>query len=1098
MIKRRTLSLLLALALIFSCLPQLSLTAFAADAHGTCGKDLEWKFDESSGMLTILGTGDMELYDGDDAPWDSIRGKITSVIVDDGVTSISNYAFSDCPLLNSVTIHSDVQSIGGNTFSGCEQLRTVELDTEIVEDWFCNNPWIETVDIGPNTGEIGDKAFAYCSNLKRVSISDGVRVIGERAFLECENLSELYLGKGLETIGPFAFQYCESLKKLRLPDGLKEMGEYAFASTQIGSVVIPDGVTEISSGLFSGCRLLTSVTLHDRMTGIGVSAFHSCTGLRSIDLPKSVKAIEDGAFGECTSLTRIVLPPVKSVNMYCFEDCTALKEVTLPEGLEMIQTGAFEGCTSLKSISLPMSTKYIGSRSFWKTGLAEIIIPYHVKHIDGIPFHIKQPESGEIDFTIYGYENSYGQEYAASIEVPFVALDGTIEAFLDVPKECFYRQALGWALEENVTNGVSPDSFAPNRACTRAQVATFLWRAAGSPEPESTEMPFVDVKTGSFYEKAVAWAVENGITNGVDRTHFGPDKTCTRGQVVTFLWRAAGCPEPENTESAFRDLKKGGFYLDAVAWAVENEVTNGLSADTFGPDANCTRAQVVTFLHRAKNIPGPEVVIPEPELTEVNAFLIWGASDGLSVWSKVKVSSKKELRKYLDSCFLNNYVRGFDIEKYTDAYFANNDLLFMPLNICGSLPEYSIESVSETEDKISVELFRPYGIETDDMCAWILVLETAKSKSDRTVSVTKNLALAVDTSWYNEEDDTFTISTDRQLAGLAQIVNSGTDFSGKTVQLENSICLSDHYTFWNDGAGWIPIGQKDAPFRGHFDGNNKTISDLHISDGELEYAGLFGYIDGGKVENLRLTEVSVSGKDHVGGIVGSMNTLDWSPEDPSVDCAAVKNCFVTGEIEGKSFAGGIAGDLSCGYINDCYSGASVTGGNYMGGIVGAAGLCGIENCYSTGQISGKICVGGIAGEFGGGSLYTCYATGKISGTESVGGIAGQHSAVELSIIRDCAALNDSVSGTKDVGRISGVNREGSQSNNCALDCMDISEGGTEKTTLLNTHDQIDGADISMEDAKKAAFWTESMGFNAAVFAIADGSYPILSSLNLFE
>ena len=199
--------------------------------------------------------------------------------------------------------------------------------------------------------------------------------------------------------------------------------------------------------------------------------------------------------------------------------------------------------------------------------------------------------------------------------------------FKDMPaRDNWAHTPIDWAFASGITAGTSATQFSPAKGCTRGQVVTFLWRVSGCPEPESTEMPFVDVKAGSFYEKAVVWAVENGITNGVTESTFCPDRTCTRGQIVTFLWRAAGCPEPENTESAFRDLKKGGFYLDAVAWAVENEVTNGLSADTFGPDANCTRAQVVTFLHRAKNIPGPAVVIPEPELTEVNAFLIRGAS----------------------------------------------------------------------------------------------------------------------------------------------------------------------------------------------------------------------------------------------------------------------------------------------------------------------------------------------------------------------------------------------------------------------------------------------------------------------------------------
>ena len=130
-------------------------------------------------------------------------------------------------------------------------------------------------------------------------------------------------------------------------------------------------------------------------------------------------------------------------------------------------------------------------------------------------------------------------------------------------------------------------------------MVTFLWRAAGCPEPKSAETPFKDLKSGAFYEKAVAWAVEEGITKGVSDTSFAPDDTCTRGQIVTFLWRFRGETEPKSTSTPFTDLKSGAFYEKAVAWAVENEVTNGMTATTFGPDETCTRGQVVTFLYRA-------------------------------------------------------------------------------------------------------------------------------------------------------------------------------------------------------------------------------------------------------------------------------------------------------------------------------------------------------------------------------------------------------------------------------------------------------------------------------------------------------------------
>jgi len=165
----------------------------------------------------------------------------------------------------------------------------------------------------------------------------------------------------------------------------------------------------------------------------------------------------------------------------------------------------------------------------------------------------------------------------------------------------FYYDAVYWAFnaDPQITNGVDDTHFGPDNACTRGHVVTFLWRAAGEPEPKSTKTPFTDLKPGAFYEKAVAWAVEEGITKGMTDTTFAPDGKCNRGQIVTFLWRFKGEPAPKSTKTPFTDLKPGAFYENAVAWAVENDVTKGMTETTFGPDATCTRGQVVTFLYRA-------------------------------------------------------------------------------------------------------------------------------------------------------------------------------------------------------------------------------------------------------------------------------------------------------------------------------------------------------------------------------------------------------------------------------------------------------------------------------------------------------------------
>ena len=170
--------------------------------------------------------------------------------------------------------------------------------------------------------------------------------------------------------------------------------------------------------------------------------------------------------------------------------------------------------------------------------------------------------------------------------------------FTDVAEGAYYADAVAWAIQNKVTSGVSATTFAPNASCTRGQMVTFLWKAAGSPEPKSLTTAFTDVKSGAYYEKAVAWAVENKVTTGTSATTFSPDATVTRGQSVTFLWKANNSPAAEGT-SAFTDVAASAYYASAVNWAVEKGVTSGMSATTFSPNSNCTRAQIVTFLYRA-------------------------------------------------------------------------------------------------------------------------------------------------------------------------------------------------------------------------------------------------------------------------------------------------------------------------------------------------------------------------------------------------------------------------------------------------------------------------------------------------------------------
>ena len=188
-----------------------------------------------------------------------------------------------------------------------------------------------------------------------------------------------------------------------------------------------------------------------------------------------------------------------------------------------------------------------------------------------------------------------------TIEVIFVKANGNPQTgvFVDVATGSYYEDAVDWAVENGITQGTDDTHFSPDGICTRAQAATFLWRAAGSPKPETRTMPFTDVPAGSYYYDAVLWAVENGITKGTSNTTFSPNMTCTRAQIVTFLWRSEKSPAA-GTANLFADVKSTVYYADAVLWAVKEDITKGTTNTTFSPDADCTRAQIVTFLWRCK------------------------------------------------------------------------------------------------------------------------------------------------------------------------------------------------------------------------------------------------------------------------------------------------------------------------------------------------------------------------------------------------------------------------------------------------------------------------------------------------------------------
>ena len=199
--------------------------------------------------------------------------------------------------------------------------------------------------------------------------------------------------------------------------------------------------------------------------------------------------------------------------------------------------------------------------------------------------------NGKYTFTMPGSK--------VEVKATFMEDNSVLNFFYDVPNGAYFYEAVKWAVKNGITTGVGNDLFAPEQPCTRAQIVTFLWRAAGSPEPKGAASGMTDVVSGSYYEKAVAWAIENGITTGTTTSTFSPDATCTRAQAVTFLARALKAKAASAAE--FSDVPTGSYFADAVAWAAANGVTEGIGGGLFGSDNDCTRGQIVTFLYRAYN-----------------------------------------------------------------------------------------------------------------------------------------------------------------------------------------------------------------------------------------------------------------------------------------------------------------------------------------------------------------------------------------------------------------------------------------------------------------------------------------------------------------
>ena len=664
-------------------------------ASGSCGKNVTWQLD-SDGVFTVSGSGAMRGYStysdsgnygwyeaGEEepsplVPWHDHLGEIRSAVIEPGVTSVSHGTFTFCENLKSVRLPESLTVISSCAFAGCTSLQEITIPDAVQEigyDAFRNCVKLQSLRLPTSLSWIAQGALEGCTGLQRLELADGnthYRLVDGVLFTAdgTELVQYPPARKGAYVIPADvksyggAFRGCAGLTKLTFSAPMEEYGSLDHLPG-LKECVLPEGMTRIPGGFFSDCTALERVTIPGTVTAIGGQAFSDCTALQSVQLPEGLTTIEEWAFIDCANLKHLNLPStlteigklafcrceswcdktvvpagVQKLGEWAFLGCSSLTDLTLPDTLEEIGGLCFAHHKGLTGLRLPDGVKTIGENCFYECeNLQWIILPPKLTVISewmfgndkklrtvGIPRSVKQ-----IDFYAFGgcwwlrdvyYEGSEAEWKQIKIDntegwnndlleanihfnsdlsrMPKPMVKTPVGGFQDVFADDYYADPVVWAVqhEPQITNGTDPGVFSPDAACTRAQMVTFLWRAAGCPEPKDKVNPFRDVKSGDYFYKSVLWAVENGITNGTGVGVFSPGARVTRAQTVTFLWRANESPAVTGAVP-FQDVPSRQYYTDAVLWAVQNGITNGTDAKHFSPEAACTRGQIVTFLYRS-------------------------------------------------------------------------------------------------------------------------------------------------------------------------------------------------------------------------------------------------------------------------------------------------------------------------------------------------------------------------------------------------------------------------------------------------------------------------------------------------------------------
>ena len=601
---------------------------------GTCGAEgdgsnLTWMLD-SDGLLTIRGTGAMKDYTYDDtAPWKN--AEVKTVVMDNGVTSIGNFAFFFCGSLTDIVIPDSVTSIGDTAFTRCESLTGVTIPSSVTR--------------------IGNDVFNCCTSLTDITIPEGVTSIGDYTFHWCSNLTGVTIPEGVTSIGDSAFSGCRSLADITVPNGVTNIGVEAFSGCKsLTSMVIPDSVVSIGDHAFYGCANLAQVSIPDGIASISDWLFSDCTSLKEISIPAGVTSIGDFTFSYCASLKEIIIPDgVTSIGGFAFNGCDGLVDVTIPASVEKM-SGAFAGCKNLATISvvpenvhfcslsgvvyskdqktiiaypagrsdmgytIPDGVTSIDDFAFYDcTNLAEISIPDTVTAVGRAAFSICDSLK---DVYFLGTKDAW-QKVSIESENEAITENATIHYFSEWTREkeptctepgsetsvcpeagcgkTFTREipALGHSWDEGKVTKPATETETGTKTftCTRCgETKTETIPATGS--VNVTEM-FTDV-SHSWADDGIQYCVTHQLMFGVGDNLFAPKMTTTRAQIVQILYNLEGEPKVSGT-MPFTDLTQN-WYKDAVLWSYQTGVVVGTSATTFEPDQPVTREQIAVIL----------------------------------------------------------------------------------------------------------------------------------------------------------------------------------------------------------------------------------------------------------------------------------------------------------------------------------------------------------------------------------------------------------------------------------------------------------------------------------------------------------------------